>query len=234
MSGEIIVHEMDEILQHEPTQRHSYFQLKYFLIGKEPTIQSKMWQCIRELKNRRDSMKSMDLELEEAHDKLLLLDIGIQRLQIAIKEKTSLAACAMNNLAIEEAAINVRQLDRQKKSLSESITQIRDRKKWVEEECRFFVETFKNLRKIEELKHFDDFESQKNYWNEKLTQKINMKMLTSGQIDSELVETVVALPDEVPVKKQTLQTLNNKQSQMLQQLSEITKKLESNSGHKES
>ena len=60
---------------------------------------------------------------------------------------------------------------------------------------------------------------------EKLTQKVNLKMLTQNSIDSELVETIVALPDEVQIKKQTLQTLTFKQNQLLQQLTENSKKV---------
>ena len=55
---------MDDLLKNEVVQRHSYFQLKYFLIGKEPTNQAKMWQCLRELKTRRQSLKAISLEIE--------------------------------------------------------------------------------------------------------------------------------------------------------------------------
>lgn len=51
-------------------------------------------------------------------------------------------------------------------------------------------------------------------------------MLTQNTIDSELVETIVALPNDLPIKKHTLQNLNIKQEQMLQQLREAAKKLE--------
>jgi hypothetical protein len=88
------------------------------------------------------------------------------------------------------------------------------------------VETFKNLEKVEPLRPFDDIEAQSQYWNEKLTQKANIKMLTQNTIDSELIETIVALPNDLPIKKHTLQNLNIKQEQMLQQLREAAKKLE--------
>lgn len=232
-SNDHILGEINELLQHEPTQRHSYFQLKYFLIGKEPTIQSKMWQCLRELKNRKDSLQSMDLEISETNDKLLLLDINIQKLEHNIKELTAQLVTTMNELSMQEWKINIRQLERQKTAHLESLNQIEERKKWTAEESRFFIETFKSLIKIEDLKHFDDFESQMNYWNEKLTQKINLKMLTSGHIDSELIETVVALPEETPIKKQTLQTLNMKQAQILQQFKEMAQKIDKKESREE-
>ena len=66
-----IMEEMRDLLsQQEISQRHSYFQLKYFLIGKEPTYQSKMWQCLRELRNRVESLDNMSLEIDELKDKI--------------------------------------------------------------------------------------------------------------------------------------------------------------------
>ena len=211
---------MEKLLETEVTQRHSYFQLKYFLIGKEPTNQAKMWQCLRELKTRRQSLKAISLEREDLKDKLELLDINKQRKTSELDKNDG-----SDELLFKELRIGLRQIERQIKSLEENLQEINERQKWIEEESKFFVETFKNLQKIEPLQHFDDFESQKQYWNEKLTQKINLKMLTQNSVDAELVETIVALPDEVQIKKQTLQTLTFKQNQLLQQLTENSKKM---------
>ena len=207
--------EMSGLLETEVSQRHSYFQLKYFVIGKEPTIQSKMWQCLRELKARSQSLKAIALEREELKDKLELLDITRQRKEAELDKNDG-----SDELLFREIRISLRQTQRQIDSLSENLSEINERQKWIEEESRFFVDTFKNLVKIEPLRHFDDFDSQKQYWNEKLTQKVNLKMLTQNAIEPELIETIVALPDEVDIKKQTLQTLTFKQNQMLQQLAE--------------
>ena len=112
-----LINEMKEVLsQQEIAQRHSYFQLKYFLIGKEPTIQSKMWQCLKELKNRQENIENMVLEKEELKDKLELLDIGIKRIShdmenIELKDEVLLA------LNRKESEIKIRQFDRQKKAL---------------------------------------------------------------------------------------------------------------------
>jgi hypothetical protein len=52
-------------------------------------------------------------------------------------------------------------------------------------------------------------------------------MLTQNTIDVDLIETIVALPDDLKIKQQTLQTLNLKQNEILVKLSETAKKLES-------
>ena len=216
-----LMDEMSVILEQDVAQRHSYFQLKYFLIGKEPTNQDKMWQCLRELKSRKETLKSILLEREDLKDKLELLDINAKRKMIEMEKNNP------SDLSFREMEITLRQIGRQIQSLRESLLQLDDRQKWIEEESMFFLETFKNLQKIEPLRNFDDLESQKQYWNEKLSQKVNLKMLTQNHIDSELIETIVALPDDVQIKKQTLQTLTFKQNQLLQQFTETTKKISS-------
>ena len=155
--------EVDKVLsEQEISQRHSYFQLKYFLIGKEPTVQSKMWQCLREMKNRNDTTKNIELETEELKDKLELLDISVERIRHDM-ENIQITDQVSNNLYMRECEIKIRQFGRQKKSLEQNIKEIEERKKSISEECRFFLETYKNLLKIEPLKHFDDLEAQKQY-----------------------------------------------------------------------
>lgn len=212
--------ETTELLKHEVVQRHSFFQLKYFLIGKEPTVQSKMWQCLRELRQRRESLDAIELEREEVKDKIALIDISMLKLTAAYGDENQ------PELDRRELEIRIRQSERQKKALVKNLEDLDDKERWLNDECLFFVETFKNLEKVEPLRPFDDIEAQSQYWNEKLTQKANIKMLTQNTIDSELVETIVALPNDLPIKKHTLQNLNIKQEQMLQQLREAAKKLE--------
>ena len=212
--------ETTELLKHEVVQRHSFFQLKYFLIGKEPTVQSKMWQCLRELKQRRESLDAIELERDEVKDKISLIDISMLKLTVAYGDENQ------PELDRRELEIRIRQSDRQKKALAKNLEDLDDKERWLKDECLFFVETFKNLEKVEPRRPFDDIEAQSQYWNEKLTQKANIKMLTQNTIDSELVETIVALPNDLPIKKHTLQNLNIKQEQMLQQLREAAKKLE--------
>lgn len=214
--------EIEKVLENEPASRHSYFQLKYFLIGKEPTNQGKMWQCLRELKTRKESLDSLELEVEETKDRLELLDIKIER----IKNPTFGVDGNYDELFDREQAIKLRQALRQKTAIEKSLETLAERKKWLEEESRFFLETFKSIQKVEPLKAFDDLDAQKNYWGEKLAQKLNLKMLTSNHLDSELVETIVSLPDDVPLKKQTLTTLNVRHAQMIQQMKDTIGRIE--------
>lgn len=216
----VLFDEINAVLKYEPCQRHSYFQLKYFLIGKEPTNQSKMWQCLRELKSRKDSLEALDLESEDSKDKLELLDITLERLRMKLE-------LVQDDLSKREMQIQINQTNRQKASLEANVLQLVERKNWIEEESKFFLETFKSILKIEPLKNFDDLDSQKEYWEEKLSNKLNLKMLTSNQLDTEMVETIVALPDDMPIKKQILNTLNLRHVSLMKQLQDTANQIES-------
>jgi len=212
--------EISRILEKNMPQRHSYFQMRYFIIGKEPTNQSKMWQCLREMKTRKESLESIELEVEDQKDTLDLLGIEEKAILIGkIEEENK----EIKLLREEENKIKIKKVKRKKKAIKSNIVQLLNKKKYIEEELNFFLEMFKTLEKVEPLKDLDDLESQKAYWSERLAQKLNMKMLLGGQLESELVETIVALPDDMEIKKQMLGTLTLRHNQ-------ITKKIEENKG----
>lgn len=221
VSLESIKKEMSKILDHKLPERHSYFQLRYFLIGKEPTNQSKMWQCLRELKLRMDSLDSLELEYEEQKDKLEFLEIKEQSIQLTTDDTN--AKESIKILASRENALNLRKITRKKTAVIASLSTLLDKKKYIEEESIFFLEMFETLQKTETLRDFDDVDAQKQYWQEKLSQKLNLKMLTGGQLDTELIETVIALPDDMHIKQQILQTLNIRHSQMAKAIEQSIK-----------
>jgi hypothetical protein len=203
-----IKEKISELLKNDVVSRHSYFQLKYFLIGKEPTNQAKMWQCLRELKARYEVLNSADLQIEEEKDNLEICNISLQRIDSKEKE-------IEDELDLKELAIKKRQIKRNLLNISNNIESLLSKKKDTEEECEFFIQTFKNIEKTEPLKYFDDLDSQKEYWGTKLLEKINLKLLLQNNVDIDLVETALSLPDDVPIKQQVLSKLNYLQSNML-------------------
>jgi len=207
---------MDALLQNEVVSRHSYFQLKYFIIGKEPTHQSKLWQCLRELKSRHESIRAIILELDDVNDKLSLLDIEEDRLQLKKSEPISTACFEQQCQELErrEYDIKIRRLKRQRAALVENALQLRERLKNNEEEARFFIQAFEALERKEKLKPYDDLEAQKEYWNARLTQDINMRVLLQNPVDVELMKTVLALNNDAPIKQQALHILESRQRQL--------------------
>jgi len=215
MSSDLL-EKMDLLLKNDVVSRHSYFQLKYFIIGKEPTHQSKLWQCLRELKVRRDSIRAIFLELEDSNDKLALLDIEEARLNLKIHEPLSVAVGERQHqeLDLRETEIKVRRVKRQRAGVLEAISQLKARLRSNEEEARFFVQAFVALEKVEALRPFDDPEAQKEYWNARLTQDIHMKMLMQHPIDTELMKTILALNNDAPIKQEALHILDGQKAKL--------------------
>lgn len=213
-------------------QRHSYFQLRYFVIGKEPTNQSKMWQCLREIRARTSSLEGIELEYEEQKDALELLEIEEKTLEINKKSTKNTESIAniteLDNLKQKENEIKIRKIKRKKKSIISNMVELLNKKKYIEEELNFFLEMFKAIERVEPLRSLDDVEAQKNYWSEKLTQKLNLKLLSGGSIDNELIETIVALPDDMTIKKQVINTLTLRQEQIVKKIEENKGKLNGN------
>lgn len=192
--------EMGEILNRDIVNRHSFFQLKYFVVGKEHTTQSQLWCCIRELQARKQSMDHMRREIEELKDNLELLAIEIERQEEREKQAESV-------LDKKEAVIQQRKLNRRGDALRASIQDVQDKLKNTEEEAAFLAVAFRQLEEKESLKPYDDLRSQTEMWNAKLTEEFNLRMLTGLPLDVELMKTILALKDDVPIKKQTVHIL---------------------------
>lgn len=180
---------LDKVLENAPENRHSYFQIQYFIIGKEPTVQAKMWQCLRELQVRRGSIDSINLEIEDTKDNMELIDIDIQVAQDGRKP-----------LGYKRFLIETRMKQRQKERLAKSVAELDQKLKFVYQEARFFLQLLDKLQEIESLKDFDDLDVQKDYWSHKLAEEINLRMLMHQPIDTELAKTVLSLPEDISIK----------------------------------
>lgn len=206
-----------DILEKGIPQRHSFFQLRYFVIGKEPTNQSKMWQCLREIKARKETLEAIILESEEQKDTLESLKIEKRVLEMTdIKEERK----ELKDLLEKEKNIKINKKNRKIKALISDLAELLHKKKYIEEELDFFIEMFKSIENLEPLLPFDDVSAQKQYWTERLTQKLNLKVLSGVNIDNELMETIVALPDDMEIKKQVMNTLTLRRNQIIKKLEE--------------
>jgi hypothetical protein len=183
--------EIDDIIK--IPERHSFFQLEYFVIGKEPTIQSKLWRCIREIKSRKDTLSAMELQLEKMNDELEFLHLQKPEPYNGVVE-----------LDKKKAAIAMRDFVRRDKSMQHDIEAIIEKQKETKAEMDFLFENYKKLEQIEKLKPWDNYDVQQEYWNQKLTQELNMKLLFRSNIDTELLKTILSLEDSTPIKVQTL------------------------------
>lgn len=200
----IVKEELNEITTIPLRDGHSYFQLQYFLIGKEPTVQAKLWRCIRELKTRKETLDAINLEIEDANDDLELIDIKVS--EISLKEKRD--------------EIRVRKLNRKKKQTQLRIQSLKNREISLEDECEFIIKAYRSLEKIEDLKSYDDVFSQKQYWNEKLSQDFHLRLQLGLPVDLELFKTILALNSEALVKQDALSLLQNIQKSIVDKRNE--------------
>lgn len=208
MANSIYEQSLDLLNKNKISHRHTFFQLKHFILGKEITTQSKLQKCLRELEARIDSMKSMILSMEETKDDIELINLKLINLEKK-KEKSDI------NKKYKE--IQIRKLNRKKIALLTSLDNINKKLHETEEESVFFLEAYKQLEKIEPLKSYDDQESNQNFWNENFSQELQLRVLLQKPLDLELVKSILALNKESPVRVELVNILEQIQKKSLEQ-----------------
>jgi multidrug efflux pump subunit AcrA (membrane-fusion protein) len=217
MSEELII-KVDQILNKvQLPDRHTFFQLEKFIIGKEPTAQSQLWQIIREMQARMETIDSYRQQLEEAEDALELFDIKIERQNRLLRQEASVES-SDSDLNIKEYEINIRKLQRDKESLVLSSRKAVKKMQFVLEELAFLEESYnKIVKNYGEIKPMDDEEAQKEMWAEKLLEEFNLRVILSRPLEPEFIRTVMCLSDDAPVKKHVTKMLEVIQARMLLQ-----------------
>jgi hypothetical protein len=217
-----LAQEIDEVLKNRIVNRHSFFQLKHFVIQKEPTHQRRMWRCLEELKVRHEGLAALKLQMDDTADNLQLAYIKIKMIQHDNEGRTKHPSPVFQEMAEKEMAINVRKAGREIERLEAALKKLTDQYHEQSEEAEFFLKAFKQLEKREKLRPFDDFDSQLEYWNERFAQALNTKVLLQLPLDTELIHSVLALPEGSPVRNQVMTLLGNqhKQFQLLKAKSE--------------
>jgi hypothetical protein len=179
--------------------RHTFYQLKHFVLGKEITTQAKMWKCVRELEARVGAAKSIINGIEEAEDDLRILDI---RGQVLEKKKSKSA------LHREYKEIRRRKLGRRRASLEESLADMRRRLGETEEEMKFFLGAYRQLEAIEPLRPHDDPEANASYWDQNFAQELQLRMMLQRPLDTELVKCILAMHEGSSVRRELVGILD--------------------------
>lgn len=185
------------------SNRHTFFQLKHFVLGKEITTQSKMIKCIKEIDARSESLTNMKSSIDEAKDDLRLIEIKIDKLLAKKKEN-------------EIKEIQIRKLNRKKESFSRVINNLEKKLKDCEEEISFFVQAYKQLEKIEPLKSYDDLEENRNFWNEHFGQELQLRLLLQKPLDLELVKCILSLDKDSPIRLEMVNILEKIQNKTIE------------------
>lgn len=206
--------EMDKILSNEVMERHTFYQLKFFVLGAEPTIQAKLQCCLRELKSRRLQLESISREVEDLRDQNMLLQSEVDRIMeeeatdasgIVLTDETSVSRFE------KDREIELRGIKRRINANARQIFELQRKFKYVSEECQFFVTAFNQLESEEKLKHWDDLEVQKEYWDAKLGAEFRTRLIVGQPLDSELVRAINELHDDSPTKQAVLQLMKKQE-----------------------
>lgn len=206
MSSEIYKQSCDLLESHSVCSRHTFYQLKHFVLGKELTTQAKMQKCLREIDARKSSMKSMILGIEDAEDELKVLG-----LKMALLEKKK----EKGELHREYKAIQKRKLSRKKAVLQDTIDDMRKKLLETEEETSFFLSAYRQLEKIEPLRRHDDPEANAHYWNENFAQELQLRLLLQKPLDLDLVKCILAMDADSPTRKEMIGILEQIQNKAL-------------------
>ena len=214
-----IIEKANEIINKaDLKERHSFFQLNHFIIGKEPTLQSKLWQCVREINSRVDTIESFKEEIISAEENYEILSLKIKRMEYLIEKESSDYKKKIYEIKLKKMKRNYEKKDLILKKLNDKIISIT-------EELDYFVRTFIEIEKVEKIKKYDDVNSQIEYWSAKLGNDLNLRFLLNLPTDIELCKTILALPDSSVVKKQLTNALDQIQNNILNNQSKEINKL---------
>lgn len=214
-----ILTKIDEICPKGLSNRHSYFQLQYFVVGKEPTIQAKIHTCKKELISRKDEIESLSVGLDDLYDQKQLHEISIE------EEKKGEGKDKDKNPKIKE--IHVRMNRRKLKAIDNQIKSTLSMIKAKEEEANFLIGLYEKLIEIEPEKDWDSLDVQAEFWNARLSREIESRLLMGQSPSPDDFQTVLSLPPGMPVKEWTTKLVEQKRE-------EIKNKLETSTGNKKS
>lgn len=193
MSSEIIEQVSKAVGEKGVSGRHTFYQLKHFVLGKELTTQAKMWKCLREMEARVGSAKSMVAGIQEAEDDCRLLAI---RAEILEKKKSK------SSLHKEYTAIQRRKLDRKREGLMTAILDMKKRLAETEEEMGFFLGAYRQLEAIEPIRDHDDPQANADYWDQNFAQELQLRLMLQRPIELELVKSILALGEKSSTRRE--------------------------------
>ena len=145
-------------------------------------------------------------------------DLGDQELDELAKKAVDAYTDIMDLGMNVEARYGARMFEVAGNMLNAAITaksaKIDKKLKEIQEEIIFFTEAYLSLEKKEVLRPFDDMNSQIEYWNEKISQDLNLRMLLGKPLDIEMVKTALALNEKAPIKQEILGLLEQTRKQI--------------------
>ena len=205
MSSKELFEKITELVKLAPENRHSYYQLKYLLLGKEPTTQSQLWQCLRQLESKKETIDNILVQIEDLKDEIELADLENERLNVDSQ---------LDSICKREIEVKCRKVKRKKESLIKNVNSLEKKLSFEIQEARFYVQAFEALQQVEPLKDYDDYESQQEFWEAKVSEEINLRLLTKQPLSTDLMKTALSLHENSLIKSQIINLLENCKDQI--------------------
>lgn len=218
MSRELLDRAREILKTLEMPDRHSYFQIEKFMIGKEPTGYSQLWQVVREIKVRLENIDGMELQLEETADNIEEFTLMITKFEIEkdFAVRNSVNTDKLRETEIKLVDIQIRRIDRKRKSAEQSLEKLRTKLKYTMEEVACLINAYERIvEKLGDVRPLDDPQAQAEMWNEKFLEEFNLRVLLKNPLDSDLIRSIMALDDSAPVKKHVVALIQMMQRQMI-------------------
>ena len=114
--------------------------------------------------------------------------------------------CLCQLRAIKNLLITLRKNKRRIKSSKTGIKDLEKRLVEELEEASFYAQAFRFFNEKEPLKAFDDPGVQREYWNEKLSQELNLSLIFKKPINMETIKCIFALDNDAPIKKELIKS----------------------------
>lgn len=171
---------------------HSHFQIKNFIIGKESSRIGKIWQAVREIQSRKESLVNLANDLEELKDNIDLakLDIEEEKLLEINDENPDLKA-----ISSERKNINIRKKERALKKLYVSQQNLFTQRNNLADELAVFVEIFDSFGGIDAFKNYNEEESQIEYWRGKFEKEFILSNILGQPLSPEFIKSILAFAE---------------------------------------
>jgi hypothetical protein len=191
--------------------KHSDFQIENFIVGKEVDVNGKIWQCLREISARKDSLEAVELEIQQINDNIELNDIKKQKLLLKTIKNNNI-----KELNEKERQIKLNGYKRNEITFINTLNKLVEKKEGILSETKKFVEIFENLIELNGYKDFDNDEAQINYWNNKFGYELDVNNLLGYNLNPDLVKSIMALPKNSKLKISLENTIKERQKILLQ------------------
>lgn len=184
--------------KHKIPSCHSNFQIRNFIIGKESSPIAKLWQCIRELQARQETIDALESDYKDLLDNIEIAKLDLQELEESVDQVIS---DKMGILQNKKKTIQIRKQCRTIERLQKSKNTLDNQRTNILKEMQVLIEEFDNITKDYPYRDFEDEEAQLAYWTHKFEKEMVLAQTLGLPPNPELLKSCLALPENSALRK---------------------------------